>query len=72
VSLQTHRLPPRTVNPHEIHELTGAMRKAGRSATGGTVAQIELDLGDSPSGPSGVDRHPDLHPESRGERQDVT
>ena len=42
----------------------GATKPAERAA-GRAVLEVELELGDPVAGADGVDRHPDLHPDSR-------
>ena len=60
---------PRGHGREDVRALTGAVREPSRTAPGRTVRQpFDRDLDDPQARTHGVDRHPDLEPESGGQR----
>ena len=58
------------VNTGEIEKLGGTVAKAREAAAGGPVFEVQLTLAEAESASHRVDRDPDLHPVTGGERDD--
>ena len=59
----------RAAGEQGVEQLPAPVREAGGVATGGAVAEWQLQLGNPQARPDGVDGHPHLAAETGGERK---